>query len=264
VVCGAPRKPLAPLAHAVASGRRARAQVLLDRVERFIRVVGAKEDAIFQRRARMLQRDKQRRARDGPGGRGRGGRGGGSGRGAPTFDRGMPGADRGTPGGQAPSHVRWDDRGVPDSGDQRGRDRGWERERGPAEANGRRDPHDDRGAGDSGGRRGRERGRVRDGDEERARGDGGGVSGSDGGGSGGGRREQRGPGKWTAGAPSNAFVAAMRVVPPTPGADGQRSGPHPAATSGACRHAVLRFLQSVLCCAGWLTLNETGRAAQPT
>ncbi len=215
-------------------------------MERFIRVVGAKEDAIFQRRARMLQRDKQRRARDGPGGRGRGGRGGGGGRGAPTFDRGMPGADRGTPGGQAPSHVRWNDRGVPDSGDRRDRDRNWERERGPAEANGRRDPHNDRGAGDSGGRRGRERGRERDGDEGRARGDGGGGGGGDGG-SGGGRREQRGPGKWTAGAPSNAFVAAMRVVPPTPGADGRRSGPQPAANAvPPCR--LWCFAQrSVLC-----------------
>lgn len=33
-------------------------------VEHFIRVVGAKEDAIFQRRMRMLQRDKRRREQD--------------------------------------------------------------------------------------------------------------------------------------------------------------------------------------------------------
>lgn len=40
------------------------AQVNLQAVEHFIRVVGEKEDAIFQRRMRMLQRDKQRRERD--------------------------------------------------------------------------------------------------------------------------------------------------------------------------------------------------------
>lgn len=39
-------------------------QVNLVAVEQFIRVVGEKEDAIFQRRMRMLQRDKQRRERD--------------------------------------------------------------------------------------------------------------------------------------------------------------------------------------------------------
>ena len=39
-------------------------QVNVAAVERFIRVVGEKEDAIFQRRMRMLQRDKQRRERD--------------------------------------------------------------------------------------------------------------------------------------------------------------------------------------------------------
>ena len=33
-------------------------------VEHFIRVVGEKEDAIFQRRMRMLQRDKRRREQD--------------------------------------------------------------------------------------------------------------------------------------------------------------------------------------------------------
>lgn len=39
-------------------------QVNLVAVEQFIRVVGEKEDAIFQRRMRMLQRDKHRRERD--------------------------------------------------------------------------------------------------------------------------------------------------------------------------------------------------------
>ena len=39
-------------------------QVNLAAVEQFIRVVGEKEDAIFQRRMRMLQRDKHRRERD--------------------------------------------------------------------------------------------------------------------------------------------------------------------------------------------------------
>ena len=40
------------------------AQVNLAAVEQFIRVVGEKEDAIFQRRMRMLQRDKRRREQD--------------------------------------------------------------------------------------------------------------------------------------------------------------------------------------------------------
>ena len=39
-------------------------QVNLTAVEQFIRVVGEKEDAIFQRRMRMLQRDKRRREQD--------------------------------------------------------------------------------------------------------------------------------------------------------------------------------------------------------
>ena len=39
-------------------------QVNLGAVEHFIRVVGEKEDAIFQRRMRMLQRDKRRREQD--------------------------------------------------------------------------------------------------------------------------------------------------------------------------------------------------------
>jgi hypothetical protein len=39
-------------------------QVNLRAVEQFIRVVGEKEDAIFQRRMRMLQRDKRRREQD--------------------------------------------------------------------------------------------------------------------------------------------------------------------------------------------------------
>lgn len=39
-------------------------QVNMAAVEHFIGVVGEKEDAIFQRRMRMLQRDKQRRERD--------------------------------------------------------------------------------------------------------------------------------------------------------------------------------------------------------
>ena len=54
----------------------------MGRVEHFIRVVGSHEDAIFAKRARMLNRDRQRRERDkamaagggGPGGRGGGGR----------------------------------------------------------------------------------------------------------------------------------------------------------------------------------------------
>lgn len=41
-----------------------RVQVNLQAVEQFIRVVGEKEDAIFQRRMRMLQRDKRRREQD--------------------------------------------------------------------------------------------------------------------------------------------------------------------------------------------------------
>ena len=36
----------------------------MDSVERFITVVGALEDVIFQKRMRLLQRDKNRRARD--------------------------------------------------------------------------------------------------------------------------------------------------------------------------------------------------------
>ena len=40
------------------------AQVNLAAVERFIRGVGEKEDAIFRRRMRMLQRDKRRREQD--------------------------------------------------------------------------------------------------------------------------------------------------------------------------------------------------------
>ena len=39
-------------------------QVNAQAVEQFIRVVGEKEDAIFQRRMRMLQRDKRRREED--------------------------------------------------------------------------------------------------------------------------------------------------------------------------------------------------------
>ena len=41
-------------------------QVLLDRAEGFIRVVGAHEDAIFQKRMRNLARDKRRRENQGP------------------------------------------------------------------------------------------------------------------------------------------------------------------------------------------------------
>jgi hypothetical protein len=44
--------------------RYVEAQVNLGAVEHFIRVVGEKEDAIFQRRMRMLQRDKRRREQD--------------------------------------------------------------------------------------------------------------------------------------------------------------------------------------------------------
>ncbi len=36
----------------------------MESVERFICVVGALEDVIFQKRMRLLQRDKNRRARD--------------------------------------------------------------------------------------------------------------------------------------------------------------------------------------------------------
>ena len=36
----------------------------MEPVEKFIQVVGALEDQIFQKRMRMLQRDKGRRARD--------------------------------------------------------------------------------------------------------------------------------------------------------------------------------------------------------
>lgn len=36
----------------------------MESVERFISVVGALEDVIFQKRMRLLQRDKNRRARD--------------------------------------------------------------------------------------------------------------------------------------------------------------------------------------------------------
>ena len=36
----------------------------MESVEKFISVIGALEDAIFQKRMRMLQRDKNRRARD--------------------------------------------------------------------------------------------------------------------------------------------------------------------------------------------------------
>ena len=39
-------------------------QVNPQAVEQFIRVVGEKEDMIFQRRMRMLQRDKRRREED--------------------------------------------------------------------------------------------------------------------------------------------------------------------------------------------------------
>lgn len=151
------------------------AQVLLDSVERFIRVVGEKEDAIFQRRGRMLQRDKQRRARDGPHG-GRGGGGGGRGRGGYDNGGSRSGRDR-------------------NSGDHRDR----ERDRGDH----------DRGDRDRGGRSGDASGEREDRGGDRR------SSGAD-------RREQRGPGKWTAGAPSNAFVAAMRVVEPEVGPDGRR------------------------------------------
>ncbi len=44
--------------------RHVHVQVNLQAVEQFIRVVGEKEDAIFQRRMRMLQRDKRRREQD--------------------------------------------------------------------------------------------------------------------------------------------------------------------------------------------------------
>jgi len=44
--------------------RHMHVQVNLQAVEQFIRVVGEKEDAIFQRRMRMLQRDKRRREQD--------------------------------------------------------------------------------------------------------------------------------------------------------------------------------------------------------
>ena len=64
----------------------------LRRVEHFIRVVGSKEDAIFQRRMRMLLRDKNRRMRD----RFRGGGSSGGGRhgsrgGDPNKGRGATG-----------------------------------------------------------------------------------------------------------------------------------------------------------------------------
>lgn len=44
--------------------RGAGAQPNLERVERFISLVGVLEDQIFQKRMRLLKRDKQRRERD--------------------------------------------------------------------------------------------------------------------------------------------------------------------------------------------------------
>ena len=188
-------------------------QVLLDRVERFIRVVGEKEDLIFQRRARMLQRDKQRRARDG-GGRGGGRGGGGGGYNRAPCDRGTP-SDRGTPGGSyGRSHIRFDDDGR-GNGDWRERDR--DRDRNGGDRRERDRDWGDRGArGDRDRERGDQRGGVRERERAWEGGDEGGRRDS------GERREQRGPSKWTAGAPNNAFVAAMRVVPPEPSADGKR------------------------------------------
>ncbi|CAL8463003.1 g2537 [Coccomyxa elongata] len=72
------------------------AEVNLVAVEQFIRVVGEKEDAIFQRRMRMLQRDKHRRERDrAMGGRLQpgGGRGHGRGRGPGKWTAAPPSAE---------------------------------------------------------------------------------------------------------------------------------------------------------------------------